>query len=291
MENMQSNARAAAWMMGWLVLMMVTAVAGREAARELSVFQVMELRSLIGIVMLMPLVLRAGGFAAMRTTRPLGHVARNAVHYVGQLAFLYAVTVISLAELVSIEFTTPFWTAILAVLFLGEKMTRATAAAIALGIVGVAVIVRPGTQAIEVGHLVMLGGAVMFGISLVMVKSLTRTESTVRIIFWMLIVQAVIGLAPALYSWRTPPAEAWPWIVLISFSGTFSHFCMTRALVYADAMVVAPMDYLRVPLTALIGWLFYSERIDVYIAVGAALILAGNLVNLRRPKRPAISGG
>ena len=290
MENMQSNARAAAWMMGWLVLMMVTAVAGREAARELSVFQVMELRSLIGIVMLMPLVLRAGGFAAMRTARPLGHVARNAVHYVGQLAFLYAVTVISLAELVSIEFTTPFWTAILAVLFLGEKMTRATAAAIALGIVGVAVIVRPGTQAIEVGHLVMLGGAVMFGISLVMVKSLTRTESTVRIIFWMLIVQAVIGLAPALYSWRTPPSEAWPWIVLISFSGTFSHFCMTRALVYADAMVVAPMDYLRVPLTALIGWLFYSERIDVYIAVGAALILAGNLVNLRRPKRPAISG-
>lgn len=285
MENMQSNAKAAAWMMGWLALMMVTAVAGREAARELSVFQVMELRSLIGIVMLMPLVLRAGGFAAMRTARPLGHVARNAVHYVGQLAFLYAVTVISLAELVSIEFTTPFWTAILAVLFLGEKMTRATAAAIALGIVGVAVIVRPGTQAIETGHLVMLGGAVAFGISLVMVKSLTRTESTVRIIFWMLIVQAVIGLAPALWLWRAPPAEAWPWIVLISFSGTFSHFCMTRALAYADAMVVAPMDYLRVPLTALIGWLFYSERIDVYIAVGAALILAGNLVNLKRRRR------
>ncbi len=279
---MQSNARAAAWMMGWLVLMMVTAVAGREAARALSVFLVMELRSLIGIVMLMPLVVRAGGLAAMRTSRPIGHVARNAVHYVGQLAFLYAVTVISLAELVSIEFTTPFWTAILAVLFLGEKMTRATAAAIALGILGVAVIVRPGTEAIETGHLVMLGGAVAFGISLVMVKSLTRTESTVRIIFWMLVVQAAIGLAPALYLWRTPSAEAWPWIILISFSGTFSHFCMTRALAYADAMVVAPMDYLRVPLTALVGWLLYSEKIDIYIAIGAALILAGNLVNLRR---------
>jgi drug/metabolite transporter (DMT)-like permease len=227
----------------------------------------------------------SGGFSAMRTARPVAHVARNAVHYVGQLSFLYAVTVISLAELVSIEFTTPFWTAILAVLFLGERMTRTTAAAIALGIVGVAVIVRPGTSAIEVGHLVMLGGAVTFGISLVMVKSLTRTESTVRIIFWMLVVQAVIGLAPALWQWRTPPADAWPWIVLISFSGTFSHFCMTRALVYADAMVVAPMDYLRVPLTAFAGWLLYSEKIDAYIAVGAALILAGNLVNLRRRKR------
>lgn len=272
------------WMGGWLALMMVTAIAGREAARELSVFQVMELRSLIGFVMLLPLVMMSGGFAAMRTARPVAHAARNTVHYVGQLSFLYAVTVISLAELVSIEFTTPFWTAILAVLFLGERMTRTTAAAIALGIVGVAVIVRPGTSAIEVGHLVMLGGAVTFGISLVMVKSLTRTESTVRIIFCMLVVQAVIGLAPALWQWRTPPADVWPWIVLISFSGTFSHFCMTRALVYADAMVVAPMDYLRVPLTAFAGWLLYSEKIDVYIAVGAALILAGNLVNLRRRK-------
>lgn len=284
MEHVQSNTRAAMWMGGWLALMMVTAIAGREAARELSVFQVMELRSIIGFVMLLPLVMLSGGFAAMRTTRPAAHAARNTVHYIGQLSFLYAVTVISLAELVSIEFTTPFWTAILAVLFLGEKMTRTTAAAIALGIVGVAVIVRPGTSAIEMGHLVMLGGAVTFGISLVMVKSLTRTESTVRIIFWMLVVQALIGLAPALWVWRTPPTEVWPWIVLISFSGTFSHFCMTRALVYADAMVVAPMDYLRVPLTALAGWLLYSEKIDVYIAVGAALILAGNLVNLKRRK-------
>ncbi|HHZ09690.1 MAG TPA: DMT family transporter [Rhizobiales bacterium] len=284
MNEMHSNTRAALWMGGWLALMMVTAIAGREAARTLSVFQVMELRSVIGFLMLMPLVVRSGGVGAMRTARPLAHLSRNAVHYVGQLAFLYAVTVISLAELVSIEFTTPFWTAILAVLFLGEKMTRATAAAIALGIVGVAVIVRPGAAAIEAGHLVMLGGAVAFGISLVMVKSLTRTESTVRIIFWMLVVQAAIGLAPALWLWRTPPAEAWPWIILISFSGTFSHFCMTRALVHADAMVVAPMDYLRVPLTALAGWLLYSEKIDAYIAIGAALILAGNLVNLTRRK-------
>jgi drug/metabolite transporter (DMT)-like permease len=132
---------------------------------------------------------------------------------------------------------------------------------------------------------------VAFGVSVVLVKSLTRTDSAVRIIFWMVIIQSVIGLVPAIYVWKNPPLEVWPWVVVIAFSGTFSHFCMTRALVYADATVVVPMDFLRVPLTALIGWLLYAEHIDVYTAAGATLILAGNLLNLQRRKRPIIAGG
>ena len=145
---------------------------------------------------------------------------------------------------------------------------------------------RPGLDRIETGHLVVLGAAFAFGISLVMVKSLTRTDNVVRIIFWMLIIQSVIGLVPALYVWRNPPAELWPWILLIAFTGTSSHFCLARALVYADATLIAPIDFLRVPLSAVIGWLLYKEQIDVFTAAGAALILLGNLLNLQvGPKR------
>ena len=134
----------------------------------------------------------------------------------------------------------------------------------------------------------VLGAALAFGISMVMVKSLTRTDNVVRIIFWMLIIQSVIGLAPALYFWRTPSAELWPWILLIAFTGTSSHFCLARALVHADATLIAPIDFLRVPLSAIIGWLLYHEQIDVFTAAGAALILAGNLLNLQvGPKREA----
>ncbi|RVA45012.1 EamA family transporter, partial [Mesorhizobium sp. M7A.F.Ca.US.001.01.1.1] len=126
------------------------------------------------------------------------------------------------------------------------------------------------------------------GISVVTVKSLTRTDSVVRIICWMLIVQSVVGLIPALYTWRNPPLELWPWIVLIAFTGMSSHFCMARALGYADATIVSPMDFLRVPLSALIGWLLYSEQIDAFTAGGALLILMGNLLNLqRRQIKPA----
>jgi drug/metabolite transporter (DMT)-like permease len=291
MNETPSVSKAALWMGGWLALMLVTMIAGRETTRDLNVFQIMEMRSVIGFFMLLPLVYAAGGFKAMRTARPVGHIARNAAHYSGQLGWLYALTLIPLAELVSIEFTMPLWAAILAVIYLGEKMNARKIAAIVLGIVGVAIIVRPGAGTADVGHLVILAGAVAFGVSVVLVKSLTRTDSAVRIIFWMVIIQSVIGLVPAIYVWNNPPLEVWPWVVVIAFSGTFSHFCMTRALVYADATVVVPMDFLRVPLTALIGWLLYAEHIDVYTAAGATLILAGNLLNLQRRKRPIIAGG
>ncbi|MGE3306177.1 MAG: DMT family transporter [Rhizobiaceae bacterium] len=289
----QSTSKAAAWMAGSIACFLVMSIAGRATTAELDVVQVMEMRSIIGLLMILPLVQMEGGFSAMRTQRPLVHLSRNVAHYAGQFAWLYALTLIPLAELISIEFTAPFWTALLAMIFLGERMNRRKVGAIALGLVGVLIIVRPGVQEAQTGHLVMLGGAVMFAISIVLVKAMTRTESTVRIIFWMLVIQSLIGLVPMLIVWRTPSAELWPWILLIAFTGTFSHYCLTRALACADTMVVVPMDFLRVPLSALIGFLLYSEQIDAWVAGGAALILFGNLLNLQRrqaksevPERP-----
>ena len=274
--------KAAFWMALSISSFLAMSVAGRATTAELNIFQVLELRSVIGFFILLPLVLASGGFAAMRTQRPLAHIARNVVHYTGQAAWLYALTLIPLAVLISIEFTTPIWTAILAVTFLGERLSRPKLAAVVLGLIGVVVIVRPGVNAVDPGHLVVLGAAVCFGISLVLVKSLTRTDSVVRIIFWMLIIQSALGLIPAVYVWRTPSLELWPWILLIAFTGMSSHFCMARALTYADATVISPMDFLRVPLSALVGWLLYHEQIDAFTAGGALLILIGNLLNLQR---------
>lgn len=269
-----------------LVSLIGMSVSGRETTRELDVFQVMEMRSVIAFFMLLPLVFAAGGFGAMRTGRIGQHLGRNTAHYIGQFAWLYALTLIPLAELISIEFTTPIWTALLAVSFLGERLDARKIAAIAIGVLGVLVIVRPGLAAVDPGHLVVLGSAVMFGISFTMVKSLTRTESATAIIFWMLIIQSVIGIVPALQVWRWPSAEVWPWIFAIAFTGTFSHYAMARALAHADATVVMPMDFLRLPLTVLVGWLVYSERIDLFTAGGAGLILLANLVNLQRRGDP-----
>jgi drug/metabolite transporter (DMT)-like permease len=268
-------------MAGWLTLMLIVAVAGRETTRELNVFQIMEVRSILGFFMLYPLIRLNGGFAALKTARPLQHIGRNLVHYAAQLCWFFALTLIPLAQVVSIEFTMPIWTAILAVSFLGERMTVWKIAAIVLGLVGVVIIVRPAAGEINPGQLIALAAAVGFGISIAMMKSLTRTENTLTIIFWMLVIQAAAGFFPSHYFWAWPSAYAWGWMVVIAFCGTFSHYCMARAMLYADATVVLPMDFLRVPLTATAGWLIYAERLDMFTVLGAALILTGNLLNLK----------
>jgi drug/metabolite transporter (DMT)-like permease len=280
-DRKPSKPKAALWMAGWLTLMLIVAVAGRETTRELNVFQIMEVRSVLGFLMLYPLVHLNGGLAGMKTARPLQHVGRNLIHYAAQLGWFFALTLIPLGQVVAIEFTMPIWTALLAASFLGERMNLAKILAIALGLIGVAIIVRPSPSGMDPGQLIALGAAVGFGTSIAMMKSLTRTETTLRIIFWMIVIQSAAGLVPSLYSWHWPSGWVWGWLVVIAFCGTFSHYCMARAMLHADATVVVPMDFLRVPLTAATGWLLYAERLDAFTVFGAALILAGNLLNLK----------
>lgn len=281
MSTTPSKSMAAFWMAGWLSLMLIMAVAGREATRELNVFEIMEVRSLAGFVLLLPIIYRVGGFRVLRTQRLPQHIARNFVHYVAQLGWFFALTLIPIGQVVAIEFTMPIWTAILAASFLSERMTPWKITAIVLGLVGVIVIVRPATGEINPGQLIALGAAMGFGVSMALVKSLSRTESALSILFWMIVVQSVAGFVPTLFVWTWPSAYVWAWMGVIAVCGTFSHYCLASAMRYADATIVVPMDFLRVPLTATAGWLLYSERLDAWTVLGAALILCGNLLNLK----------
>jgi len=281
MSAQPSLPKAALWMGGWLSMMLLMTVAGREATREIDVFQIMEMRAVIGLALLIPFILAAGGFRTVRTKVPMQHIGRNFVHYFAQFAWFLALTMIPLAQLISIEFTMPVWTAVFAALLLGERIGPFKIASIVLGILGVAIIVRPGLDHIDPGQLIALGAAVGFGISVTMAKGLTRHDSVLTIIFWMLVIQIIIGLVPALRVWTWPSAAVWPWIFVIGICGTFSHYCMAKAMTHADATIVVPMDFLRVPLSALLGYMLYNEMLDAWTVAGAVLILFGNALNLR----------
>ena len=286
----RSTLLAAAWMAGWLAAMVLLAVAAREAGKLLHVFQVMELRSLLGMAMFVPMIVASGGLRAMRTLHVRRHTARNVVHYAAQFLWFVAIMMIPIAEVVTIEFTGPVWVALLAVIALGERMTAARIAAVVLGIVGVVIVVRPGLDHVDPGQFIALLAAIGFAGSIILVKSLTRTDSVVSIIFWMLVIQSAMGAIPAMIVWQTPSTAAWAWVAVIAACGTYSHFCMAHALRHADATTVVPLDFLRVPLTALAAWLVFAERFDVFTVVGAAVILSGNLLNLRRGGVPAADG-
>lgn len=180
----------------------------------------------------------------------------------------------------------PIWTAAIAATFLGERIDRAKVVAIALGLIGVGLIVRPAASGLSAGQLIALAAAVAFAVAVTMTKSLTRTDNATVIMFWMLVVQSVLGVVPAALTWRTPGAGVAGWVLLVAFCGTFSHYCMAQAMHHAEATVVVPIDFLRVPLTALAGWAIYAERLDLLTIAGTTLILAGNLANLRRPAAP-----
>lgn len=275
---------AALWMVGTLVSFVVMMIAVRELSTEMTNFEILTFRSLIGILVMTPIALRFG-FAALRTQRPGFHIARNIVHFGGSFAWMFGISLLPLAEVTALEFTTPVWTALIAALFLGEKLSPHRVAAIVLGFVGVLVILRPGAAAIHVAALVMIAGAICYAGSNCMVKSMTRTEAPWLILFYMQIVQLPLGLVPAMFDWVTPAWADAPWLVLVGVTVLTAHYSMARAFQLADASVVIPLEFLRMPLVATIGWLVYSETFDPWVLAGAALIVGGTYYSVRREAR------
>ncbi len=270
-------------MAGWLTATLGMTIAGRELAQDISVFQIMLLRSGIATLILLPFVLLNGGFRD-RVSQLKLHLARNVIHYGGQYAWFSALLLIPLAEVIAIEFTMPLWIAILAVAFLGERMYGFKIAALVLGFGGVLMIVRPGLE-FNPGHLVALTAALLFAGSVTLTKFITRRDTALTVIFMMFAMQSVMGAIPAYATWVWPPQSSWIWVAVVAATGTVSHYCLSKAISLADATIVMPMDFLRLPLTAVAGWMLYAEGIDMWSVAGAALILAANTINLLKARQ------
>jgi len=277
--------QAATWMAGWLVTTLAMTLAGRELATVLPVFVVMIMRSGIALLLLSPVVFLWYRGDPIRTRRLPMHLARNLVHFAGQYCWFLALALIPIAQVIAIEFTLPLWTAVLAATFLGEKLDASRIGAVVLGLCGIFLIMGPGVGSFSPGQAVALAAAMLLGSAIIITKSLTRTDSALTIIFYMFFIQTVIGLPAAISVWQWPPQHLWPWVLVVGVAGTLSHFCLAKAISLADATVVVPMDFLRVPFSALAGWLLYDEGVNIWLALGSALILAGNFVNLWRAAR------
>ncbi len=271
--------RAMLWMVGALLSFAAMALAGRELSSELTLFQILFLRSAICLCVLVPLAARLG-WDRLATRRPLIHLARNSVHYAASYFWMLGVISIPLAEVFAIEFTTPIWTAILAALFLREPLTRIRLAAIALGFIGVMVILRPGAAIVHPAAFAVLAAALGYAAAYVFTKSLSADDRPIVILFWMNVIQLVIGLVPSALTWVTPSPALWPWVAVIGMSGLASHYCIARAMAFADATVVVPLDFLRLPLIAVVGYIVYAEPLDPFVLAGAVLVVGGNMLNL-----------
>ncbi len=274
-------------MAGALLSFSATAIAVREVAPALGLFDILAARAGAGLAIV--------GMVALLRRRPLParrlplHLARNLVHWGGNYTWSLGVTLLPLAVVFALEFTTPAWVTLLAVLILRERLTASRVAAVALGFLGVLVVLRPGVAALQPASLVVLGAAVMFALTAVATKALTRTESVLSILFWMNLIQLPLNLAAGRI-FPAVPVHAFEGrhglaLAVLCIAGLTSHWCLTSAYRRGDAILVMPLDFLRIPLIALLGWRLYGEILDPWLFLGAGLIVGGIVWNLASEAR------
>jgi drug/metabolite transporter (DMT)-like permease len=287
MHSQSRTILAFAWMLGAVASFTLMAVAGREIQVEMNTFELMLYRSVIGLSVV-ALVIGRGpeGFALVRTRRADLHLKRNIFHYTGQNLWFFALTLIPLSQLVSLEFTNPLWVALLAPFMLGEPLTRAKLLAAGLGFLGVLIVARPGLSPLGLGHAAGLAAAVGFAMNTIFTKQIMRFDGVLCVLFWMTLSQSLFSLGlslPGGIPW--PSLATAPWIAVVGITGLTAHYALTSALSHAPASVVAPMEFIRLPVISLVGMWLYAEPLSAFVLVGACVIVAANFINMQASRR------
>jgi drug/metabolite transporter (DMT)-like permease len=274
--------KAAVWMLGAIASFSTMAVAGREVSFALDTFEIMLFRSAIGVIIVAFAAIAFGTWRQINREQFSLHFFRNIMHFIGQNLWFYAVTVIPLAQVFALEFTSPIWVILLSPLILGERITLVRAVAALMGFLGVLVVTRPDMAGVNAGVTMAASSAIFFAFTIIFTKRLTRTQSITCILFYLTVLQLGFGLVTAGYDGdiALPNTETLPWLVLIGVAGLLAHFCITNALALAPATVVVPIDFVRLPVIAIIGMLVYGEALDIWVLFGAGIIFAGNYLNI-----------
>lgn len=279
--------RAVLWMVGTLLSFSVMALSVRGLAGRFSIFEILTVRTALGLAILIVLGLARPALLRTISRRRLDlQVSRNVAHFTGQYLWALSLTLLPLATVFALEFTMPAWTIVLAMLFLGETMNRGRVGSVVCGFIGVLVILRPGVATVDPASLLVLAAAFCYASANIFTKKLTVTETTYAIVFWMNLIQMPLGYigSDPLFFLKIDAQMLIP-AIGVGVSGLTAHYCLTNALAIADATVVVPLDFMRLPLIAIVGWMFYGEPLDFLVFAGAAIIILGVIWGLKSEAR------
>ena len=287
---MTTTLRAATWMVGAIGAFTMMAIAGRAASLDLDTFEIMLYRSFVGLLIVGLVAWQAGTLHQISRDRIGLHFVRNLFHFTGQNLWFFAITMIPLAQVFALEFTTPIWVILLSPLILGERITKIGGLAAAIGFIGILLVARPDFNNLNAGVIAAGLSATAFAMTAICTRKLTQTASITCILLYLTGMQAVFGLISAGFDGdiALPTAQTLPWVVIIGFAGLTAHFCLTKALTIAPASVVMPIDFARLPIIAIVGIILYAEPIDTLVLVGGVIIFAANYLNINygQAKKP-----
>lgn len=281
--------KAVFYMTGAIASFVAMAVAGRAVSFQLDTFEIMLFRSFIGFLLVLGFILVRGEGKNISRRHMGVHVVRNLFHFSGQNLWFFALTVIPLAQVFALEFTTPLWILILSPLILGERLSRKKISVGLIGFGGALLVAQPAMSGLSLGVISAALAAVGFAGSIVLTKKLTQSETILTVLFYMTLFQLGFGIICAGYDGdiALPSAQNLPWVMLIACAGLAAHFSLTAALSLAPATLIAPIDFIRLPAIVVIGFVFYSEPVDALVILGAGIIFAANYVNILGERNPS----
>ena len=274
----------------WITLanMFFTAMAGiiRHVSADIHPFEIAFFRALFGLILMAPWFLRLG-VASVRSRRVGMHVCRALFMLGAAMAWFTAISLMPIAEVTALTFTTPLFASLGAALFLAEKVGLRRAVAIGVGFAGAMIILRPDVEALTMPAMAALASAVFGAVGMLIVKSLSRTESPATIVIYVGLLLTPLSLVPALFVWTTPSLETLAWLAALGLVANLGHMPFARAMASADATAILPFDFLKLFFSATMGYLLFAEVPDVWTWIGATVIFGAVLYTARRESKAA----
>jgi len=256
----------------------------RHLGEQLHPFEIAFFRNLFGLGAVLPLMF-AVGIAGLHSRQPKLQVLRGTTGLLAMLGWFYGLTIVPIATATALSFSAAIFASLGAVLLLGEKMHLRRGSAVTLGIVGVLIVLRPGAAGFDPGTLLILASALLWGFNVVIVKQLSKTDSTVSIVAWMSASLTVLSFLPALFVWESPTYTQLIWLALIGLTGTCGHLTMVTALKLADATAVMSVDFSRLIWTTVLGSLIFADHVDLLAWIGGSIIFVSGLYILYRESK------
>jgi drug/metabolite transporter (DMT)-like permease len=256
----------------------------REAAKGVHPFEIAFFRALVNLVLMLPFAIRTGS-VGLKTNNHKAYALRGVCGLAFLMTYFTGAAIIPIAESQALTFTSPLWGTLLAVLFLGERLTLARALAVVVGFAGVLIILRPGVVQVSLGALLVLAGALTAAASNTIVKFTTRTDHPDAIVFYQMVYVTPLICVPALYVWTWPNLEQVLLMFGVGFFATLNQRFLSRAYAAADAIAVLPFEFARLPFAAVIGFLAFRELPDIWAWLGGAVIFSASLYMVRRETR------
>ena len=258
-------------MLGAMILFSTMGVFIKLSSSQLHPLEVVFFRNFLALFFLTPWIFHQRA-TVFKSNRKKLYTLRAVFNVVGMAAGFTALTLIPLAEATALSFTAPLFATLGAVLILGEIVRQRRIIAIFFGFLGMLIILRPGIEAVSPGALLAIANAITIAITVLIVKKLTTTEKPITIVAYMALLQTPMALIPALFYWEWPSLITWTWLFCLAGAGTIGHLMYTKAIQLAEVSQLQPIDFVRLPIIALFGYIVFTEQPSIWVWIGGAVI-------------------